>query len=180
MKEDPINEHEEVTVSLWRKNLRTIIFGTHTREGKLFDIALLWAILLSILTVMLESVPSVRQEYGHVLRIVEWSFTILFTIEYIARIVSVSNPFRYLFSFYGIVDILSILPTFLSLVIVGSHYLIVIRTLRLLRIFRIFKLTRFIGEAEVLRSALIASTHKIAVFFMTVLTIVIKIGRAHV
>lgn len=176
MKEHTDDGHEDDATSSWRKNLRTVIFSTHTTAGKNFDIALLWAILFSILTVMLESVASIKQEYGHVLRIIEWSFTILFTVEYIARIISINNPFRYIFSFYGIVDVLSILPTFVSLLIVGSHYLIVIRTLRLLRIFRIFKLVRFIGEAAVLKAALIASAHKIAVFFITIMTIVIITG----
>lgn len=160
----------------WRKKIRLILFSTHTPAGKNFDIALLWAILLSILTVMLESVPSIHQQYGHLLRIIEWIFTILFSIEYIARVISVNKPLRYIFSFYGMVDMLSILPTYLSLFIAGSHYLLIIRTLRLLRIFRILKLTRFVGEAKVLRSALRASFHKIAVFFITVISIVIITG----
>lgn len=161
----------------WRKKLRIIIFGTHTPAGKRFDVVLLWAIILSILTVMLESVPTIQQEYGDILRIVEWCFTILFTIEYVTRIISTSNPLRYILSFYGIVDLLSILPTYISLFVASSsHYLIVIRTLRLLRIFRIFKLTRFVGESQMLKSALIASVHKISVFFMMVLVIVIITG----
>lgn len=171
------NNKEILPEDDWRKKLRIIIFGTHTPGGKRFDVILLWAIILSILTVMLESVPAIQQEYGDILRIVEWCFTILFTIEYGARIISTSNPLRYIFSFYGIVDLLSILPTYISLFVASSsHYLIVIRTLRLLRIFRIFKLTRFVGEAQMLKSALIASVHKISVFFIMVLTIVIITG----
>lgn len=166
----------ELPLSPWRKKIREVIFGTDTPAGKNFDIILLWAIILSILVVMLESVPTIHDRYGHILRILEWIFTILFSIEYIARIISVRKPVNYIFSFYGIVDILSILPTYLSLVVVGSHYLLIIRTLRLLRIFRIFKLARFIGEADILKSALAASLHKIIVFFGAVMCIVMITG----
>lgn len=167
---------EEAALRPWQQKIHSVIFGTDTKAGKNFDIALLWAILFSILIIMVESVPSIQNDYGHILRIVEWAFTILFSIEYVARIASVKKPFRYIFSFYGLVDILSILPTYLSLFIAGSHYLLIIRTLRLLRIFRIFKLARFIGEANVLKSALTASLHKITVFFGAILCIVMITG----
>lgn len=167
---------EELPITPWRRKVHLVIFGTHTTAGKNFDIILLWAILLSIVVVMLESVPAVHDQYGHILRVVEWIFTVLFSIEYLARIISVKKPMRYIFSFYGLVDILSILPTYLSLIIAGSHYLLIIRTLRLLRIFRIFKLVRFVGEADILKSALAASMHKIIVFFGAVLCIVMITG----
>lgn len=167
---------EDLPLSPWRRKVHLVIFGTNTTAGKNFDVILLWAILLSVLVVLLESVPAVHDKYGKILRVVEWIFTILFTLEYIARIVSVKKPFRYIFSFYGLVDILSILPTYLSVFIAGSHYLLIIRTLRLLRIFRIFKLVRFVGEADILKSALAASVHKIVVFFGAVLCIVMITG----
>lgn len=162
--------------SAWRDRIHEVIFGTDTFAGKAFDVALLWAIILSVLAVMLESVHEVKVRYGNLLRITEWIFTILFSIEYIARIIAVRHPSRYIFSFYGIVDILAVIPTYLSLFLSGTHYLIIIRTLRLLRIFRIFKLGRYIGEAEVLKRALKASRHKITVFFGTVLSIVMITG----
>lgn len=167
---------EDLPLSPWQRKIHLVIFGTNTKSGKNFDIALLWAILLSILVVMLESVPYVHDRYWHQLRVLEWIFTILFSIEYFARIISVRKPLKYIFSFYGLVDILSILPTYLSLVIAGSHYLLIIRTLRLLRIFRIFKLVRFVGEADILKSALAASLHKIIVFFGAILCIVMITG----
>lgn len=170
------SSEEEIPLRTWQKKIHIVVFGTDTPAGKAFDVALLWAILLSIFTVMLESVSSIQKDYGHILRIIEWFFTILFSIEYIARLISVRKPFKYIFSFYGLVDIISILPTYLSLFIAGSHYLLIIRTLRLLRIFRIFKLVRFIGEADILKSALVASSHKIIVFFVSVLSMVMISG----
>lgn len=125
---------------------------------------------------MLESVSSIKQEYGNVLRIIEWIITIIFSIEYLARIFSSPLPARYVFSFWGIIDLLAVAPTYLSLFIAGSHYLMVIRGLRLLRIFRILKLARFLGEAEILAKALKASSHKIIVFLGTVLSLVIILG----
>lgn len=167
---------KEITLSPWRQKIQEVIFGTETPEGKAFDVALLWAILLSIVAIMLESVQVIRERYGEIIKVIEWFFTILFSIEYLARIISVKKPLKYIFSFYGIVDVLSFLPTYLSLFIGGSHYLLAIRTLRLLRIFRIFKLTRYVGEAEILKRALKASFHKIAVFFGAVISIVIITG----
>ena len=162
--------------ALWRRRLFIVIFGTDTNAGRRFDVALLWAIILSILTVMLESVDFIRQEYGSWLRIAEWGFTIVFTIEYIARIISIRKPMYYLTSFYGIIDFLSVIPTYLSLFVGGGQYLLVIRGLRLMRIFRILKLTRYMGEASTLGAALKASRHKIAVFLWAVFTIVLIMG----
>lgn len=162
--------------SLWRRRLFIIIFGTDTHAGRRFDIVLLWAILLSILVVMLESVDTVREQYGEILRIAEWVFTIVFTIEYLARIISIGKPWYYISSVFGVIDFLSIIPTYLSLFISGGQYLLIIRALRLLRIFRILKLTRYMGEASTLGRALKASRHKILVFMWAVMTIVIIMG----
>lgn len=162
--------------SEWRRKLFIVIFGTDTRTGRNFDIVLLWAIVLSIMVVMIESVSEIRQQYGPWLRILEWVFTILFTLEYIARVISIGKPWYYITSFYGIIDFLSVIPTYLSLFISGGQYLLIIRALRLLRIFRILKLSRYMGEGKLLSSALEASRHKITVFMWAVLTIVVIMG----
>lgn len=159
-----------------RRKIFRVIFGVDTPAGKAFDIVLLWAIVISVLLVMLESVPSIHDRWGKELVIAEWFFTILFSIEYVLRIISAPVKLRYLLSFYGIVDLLSIVPTYLSLFIVGAHGLMVIRMLRLLRIFRIFKLVRFLKAAQVLSSALRASRPKIMVFLMGVFGVVIIMG----
>jgi voltage-gated potassium channel len=159
-----------------RDRIREIIFEAETPAGKAFDVALLVAIVVSILVVCLESVASVAARYGPFLRVMEWGITILFTVEYILRLYSVRKPWRYALSFYGIVDLLSILPTYLSIFVAGSQSLVVIRALRLLRVFRILKLAHFVGEARLLRAALHASTRKIIVFLGTVLTIVVIVG----
>jgi voltage-gated potassium channel len=161
-----------------KKLIHEIIFGTDTRAGKLFDIILTIAIILSILVVMLDSVIPIHEEYGFDLYIAEWFFTILFTIEYILRIVSSNNKIKYVLSFYGIIDLLAILPTYLSLILAGYQYLIIIRVLRLLRIFRILKLYRFIGASRHLIESLKASRHKIAVFLSAVMAIVVVMGAA--
>ncbi|MFA0961700.1 ion transporter [Roseivirga sp. BDSF3-8] len=160
----------------WRKHLHEVIFEADTPAGKGFDIALLIAILLSILIVVLESVNELRADYLGLMRTLEWTFTILFTIEYILRIISAGKPWRYIFSFYGLVDFFSILPTYLSLILTGSQYLLVVRGLRLLRIFRILKLSRYLGEAEVLKKALYASAAKITVFLGAVFALTLIIG----
>ncbi len=160
----------------WQFRMHEIIYEADTPAGKTFDITLMIAILLSIAVVMLESVDSINKEYGHIIRQVEWVFTIIFSIEYICRIISIGKPLRYITSFYGLIDLFSILPTYLSLFIAGSQSLLVIRTLRLLRVFRIFKLARFIGESRVLGEALFASRHKITVFLGSVFAMVIILG----
>ena len=160
----------------WQKRLHEIIFEADTPEGKFFDIVLLVLILMSVAVVMLESVTSFRTSHGTLLKTSEWILTILFTIEYILRIVSVMKPRRYIFSFMGIIDLLSILPTYLSIIIAGPQYLVIIRTMRLIRVFRVLKLTRFIGEAEILTQALRNSWYKITVFLVFVLSIAMIMG----
>ena len=160
----------------WRTWLYEVIFEADTATGKTFDVILLWSILLSVVAVMLESVEVIRNNYGPLLYAVEWGFTVLFTIEYAVRIICVRRPWLYIRSFYGIVDLLSILPTYISLFVGGSHAMIVIRALRLLRVFRVFKLARYVGEASVLMDALRASRAKITVFLLTVLSIVLIVG----
>lgn len=167
---------EQAAGNRFRARLETVIFEADTPLGRLFDIVLLWTIVLSILLVMIESVPSVRVQYGTNLRNLEWVFTGLFTLEYLARLYSAKQPLRYAFSFYGVVDLLAIVPGYLSLLVAGSQYLLAIRALRLLRIFRILKLSRYLGEASVLSDALRASRFKITVFLLTVLTLVVIIG----
>ncbi len=153
-----------------------IIFGTDTRAGKLFDIVLLWLILLSVIAVMLESVAFINIQYGLLLRSIEWVVTVAFTLEYMARIAVVQKPRAYIFSFFGIIDFLSIIPTYLSMIVVGSQSLAVLRAIRLLRVFRILKLAQFVSESLVLAQALKKSRHKILVFFMSVLIIVFVMG----
>ena len=160
----------------WRERLHEIIFEAETPAGKAFDLALLVLIVASIVTVLLESVASIRGQYGPILRALEWGFTILFTAEYVLRLLCVRRPLRYARSFFGIVDLLAIVPTYLSVFFAGAQSLIVIRALRLLRIFRVLKLVHFVGEARMLRDALHASLRKITVFLGTVLTIVLIVG----
>jgi len=174
MKENQIGSTEQNRD--FRNKIYEIIFEADTPAGKWFDIFLLWAILISVLVVFLESISELRSSYGDIFYYLEWFFTILFSIEYILRIISTKKPFGYIFSFYGIIDVLAILPTYLSLVIAGSQYLLVIRILRLLRVFRILKLTHMIRQATILKRALIASRGKIAVFLFAVLTLIVIIG----
>ncbi|UCE85974.1 MAG: ion transporter, partial [Deltaproteobacteria bacterium] len=162
----------------WREALRRIIFEAETPEGKAFDVALLWVILASIVAVMLESVASVRSVYGPALRAAEWGFTVLFSIEYGLRLACATRAGAYARSFFGIVDLLAILPTYLSLLLPGSQSLIVIRGIRLLRIFRVLKLGRFLGEMSLLTAALRNSRHKIVVFLGTVLILLLILGSA--
>ena len=160
----------------WRHELHTIIYEADTPAGKLFDVVLLVAILASIAAVLLESVVSIRTEYGEQLLIAEWIFTALFTIEYALRLMTVRHPTRYARSFFGIVDLLSILPTYISLFFPGSHALVVIRGLRLLRAFRVLKMARYVGESHILFIALRHSRPKITVFLTGVLSIVVIVG----
>src|SRR6056297_261762 len=171
MKEEKKSNHQS-----WKGLLHDIIFEADTPAGKYFDVGLLVAIILSVFVVMLESVTEIQTEYGWFLYIIEWVFTVIFTLEYIARIVIIKKPWNYITSFYGIIDLLSILPTYLSLLLVGTQSLIVVRSIRLLRVFRILKMSRFIGEASLLQRALQASREKIIVFLFTVFTSVIILG----
>ena len=156
--------------------LRHVIFGVGTPAGKAFDVGLLWAILLSVLVVVLESVPAIQAAYGGILRIAEWGFTILFTIEYALRLWTAARRRAYMISFFGLVDLLAILPTYLSAIIAGSQSLAVVRGLRLIRVFRVLKLVRHLKEARALTRALKASRPKIVVFLTGVLSIAVIFG----
>jgi voltage-gated potassium channel len=162
----------------WRERLRIIIFEADTPAGKLFDVALLVAILVSVVAVMLDSFAPIRAEYGRSLDVAEWVFTVLFTLEYVLRLACVPIPWGYARSFFGVVDLLAVLPTYLSLLLPGAEHLLVIRGLRLLRIFRVFKLGRFLGEASILRKALADSRHKVTVFLGTIAILVTILGTA--
>ncbi|MGD9486436.1 MAG: ion transporter [Calditrichaceae bacterium] len=160
----------------WQAKLHTVIFEADTRPGKYFDIGLIVTILVSVLAVMLDSVQSITLLYGNWLYAAEWFFTIAFTIEYILRLSCVGRPIKYAVSFFGVIDLLAILPTYVSVIVPGSQFLLVIRILRVLRIFRVFKLVKYISEAKLLRQALRASQRKITVFLFTVLTSVVVMG----
>ncbi len=160
----------------WRHRLHEVIFEADTFGGKAFDLTLIVCIALSIIVVMLDSIQALHEQYGSLLYIAEWVFTLLFTIEYVLRLLCVGRPLRYAFSFYGIVDFFSIIPTYLSIFIPGTQYLLVIRSLRVLRIFRIFKLAQYIDEARQLTRALHSSRRKIMIFYFTVIHIVVIVG----
>lgn len=173
---DPARSDGERDPAGWRRRVHAVIFEADTPAGKAFDVALLVAILASIVLVSLESVGSIRARHGPLLRALEMSLTVAFTIEYVLRLVCVDRPLRYARSFYGVVDVLAILPTWLQLVLPGTASLVVIRALRLLRVFRVFKLGHFVKEAEILRQALRASVRKILVFLGSVVTLVFILG----
>jgi voltage-gated potassium channel len=160
----------------FRKKLYDIIFEDDTRAGKNFDVALLIVIVISVLLVLLESVPAIRKDYHENLVLLEWIITVIFTIEYIVRIIIVRKPWKYITSFYGIIDFLSVIPTYLGLLIVGYQSLLVIRVLRLLRVFRIFKLTRYSTAGSTLARAIWASREKISVFLFSVMLLVTVVG----
>ena len=159
-----------------RHRLFQIIFETDTRAGKRFDVALIVIILISVLAVVLESVASLRGQFGRELRYLEWALTVLFTIEYLLRLLCVKRPASYALSFFGLVDLLAVLPTYLGLFFGGTHSLVVIRALRLLRVFRVLRLSEFVSEARSLVTALRSSGRKITIFVGTVLTIQVIIG----
>ena len=164
------------TASGWQATAYRVIFESDTRAGRAFDIGLLVAIVLSVLTVMLDSVEEIRLVWGSLLRSLEWFFTVLFFFEYLLRLAVVRRPLAYAFSLLGIIDFLSLVPTLAALLIASSRYLLAIRTLRLLRVFRIFKLGRFVGEGEFIVKALKASRFKILVFLTAVLMLAIAVG----
>ena len=159
-----------------RQRLHEIIFEADTWEGKLFDVFLIGCILLSVIVVALESLARVRAQFGGLLHWVEWGVTLLFTVEYGLRIYSVRKPFHYITSFFGLVDLLAILPTYLSLIFPGTHFLAVVRVLRVLRIFRVLKLVQYLSEARYLVRALKQSRRKIIVFLFAVMTLVVIFG----
>jgi len=160
----------------WKARLHEIIYEAETPAGKAFDVVLIALILLSVAVVMIESVRGVGTRVGPLLRTLEWIFTVAFTVEYVLRAICVRRPASYMRSFFGIVDALAVLPTYVSLVLPGSQSLAVVRFLRLLRIFRVFKLAEYLHEAQMLREALVASRRKISVFFVSVVTLVVVIG----
>jgi voltage-gated potassium channel len=155
-----------------RERLWRIIFLSDTPLAKGFDVVLLWTIAGSVLVVMLESVESIQQQHAALLYVLEWGFTLLFTLEYVLRLWVVRSKRRYVFSFFGIVDLLSIIPTYLEIFLTGSGHLIIIRILRLLRMFRVLKMAHHLGEANLLINALQASRSKVAVFIFSLLAIV--------
>lgn len=165
-----------MTSAQLREKWFRIIFGTDTPAGKWFDIFLIYTILLSVVAVMLDSVASVNERFGLELYILEWMFTLLFTVEYGIRIWVSPRPLRYIFSFYGLVDLLSIIPTYAALIFPGANYLLIIRLLRVLRVFRVLKLVRYSQEASLLMRAMYSSRRKISVFFMSVLIICTVFG----
>ncbi len=154
-----------------RDRLGLIVFGTDTPAGKLFDVVLLYAILLSVAAVVLDSVEALHLRYGQWFFYLEWMFTLLFTIEYFLRIYIADRPLRYMFSFFGVIDLISIVPSYLALVITGANYLLIIRMIRVLRVFRVFKLVRYLAEANILLRALYLARRKILVFFFTVIVL---------
>lgn len=160
----------------WRARWYDVIFESDTRAGKTFDVVLLVAILGSLLAIMLESVPTLLRGHRQFFRYLEWIFTVIFTVEYVVRLIVVRRKARYALSFYGLIDLISILPTYLAIVFVGAQYFLVIRSFRLLRVFRVLKMVRFLGEARVLTSALRASRIKITVFLVAVVCIVFIMG----
>jgi voltage-gated potassium channel len=167
---------EDRALSGWKARVQEVIYESDTPAGKAFDVALIATIMLSILVVMLESVADFRDEHGAALRIAEWVFTGLFTVEYALRLLCVARPARYAGSFFGIVDLLAIAPTYLSVLFPGAQYLIVIRALRILRVFRVLKLAHYVAEVEVLMRAMRSSARKIFIFMYAMLTLVVILG----
>jgi voltage-gated potassium channel len=160
----------------WKTKLHKIIYEADTPAGRRFDIALIIVILFSIVLVMLESIESINAKYHNFLNIAEWTITILFTLEYITRILIIKKPAKYIFSFYGIIDLLATIPKYVSLIFVGTQALVALRALRLLRVFRILKLARYLGASNTLISALKASRTKIAVFLLSIFILTIILG----
>ena len=163
-------------IPAWRTRLQQIIYESNTFAGKAFDIALLILILGSILVVTFDSIDSFHKRYGHIFFKLEWFFTIIFTIEYILRLIAINRPVRYMLSFLGIIDLLAIIPSYLSIVFSGAQSLLVLRALRLLRVFRIFKLTHFLTEMEFLKASIATSMKKISIFMLVVFALVIILG----
>lgn len=171
-KENPIKFHQPT----FKSQLNRIIFGTDTPAGRNFDLVLIYLILLSVLALILDSVTEINQQYGTLLHYLEWAFTALFTVEYLLRIYCAHKPWTYIRSFYGIVDLISILPSYLAFLIPGANYLLIIRFLRVLRIFRVLKLLRYLSEANILMRSLLQSRRKIFIFFSVVLGLATVFG----
>ena len=160
----------------FRRRIYIVIFGTETKAGRYYDLGLLYLIIASIIIVMLESVKEIKLEYGDILATLEWFFTVLFTIEYFTRIFVLHRPAAYIFSFFGIIDLMAILPTYITLIYTGGQALVVIRAIRLLRIFRILHLPQFMSEARVLGEALKSSLYKITIFLVVIISTVLIVG----
>jgi voltage-gated potassium channel len=160
----------------FKEKLYEIIFEADTRPGKIFDVVLLAVIVVSVILVMLESVPGIRKDHHETLVLLEWIITGIFTLEYITRIIVVKKPWKYIFSFYGLIDFLAVIPSYLGLVVITYQSLMVIRVLRLLRVFRILKLTRYTAAGRTLAKAIWNSREKISVFIFFVVILVIIIG----
>lgn len=164
------------TLSPWRESLNTVIFGSETPMGKAFDVVLSISIVLSVIVIMLDSVEAIQNRYAQALYIIEWLFTLLFTLEYGLRLISVRRPWLYFRSFFGLVDLISILPSYLILLFPGTQAMLAIRILRLLRVFRILKLSAYMDEADIMMAALHKSSRKIMVFLYAVFMLVIVFG----
>lgn len=169
-------DFEPATTSGWRFECHRVIFHHGRRDERLFDLILIVLILLSVLVAMLDSVADYDRDWGELLRAAEWGATILFTIEYLIRLMVVRRPWRYAVSFYGVIDLLAVLPSYISLFFVGAQHLIVIRVLRILRVFRILKLSQYVGEASALLVALNQSRRKVLVFVMSVISMATVFG----
>jgi voltage-gated potassium channel len=163
-------------LSPWRESLNTVIFGSETPMGRAFDISLSISIVLSVIVIMLDSVEAIQSRYGQAIYIIEWLFTLLFSLEYGLRLISVRRPWLYFKSFFGLVDLVSILPSYLILLFPGAQSMLVIRILRLLRVFRILKLSAYMNEAHIMMTALSKSSRKIMVFLYSVFMLVIVLG----
>jgi len=159
-----------------RQNVYQVIYQTNTRAGRAFDICLIIAILTSVLIIVLDSVAGITEQYGELLFTAEWFFTVFFTLEYLLRIACINRPVKYIFSFYGIIDLLAIIPAYISFFIPGFHSFLIIRILRVLRIFRILKLVQFINQSNLLTNALFASRFKITIFLFTISTLLVVFG----
>lgn len=171
-KHGTLGNDTEPALGPFRERLWRIIFRSDTPAGRAFDVALLWIIAASVVVVMMESVETLRSDYLRWMRVAEWGFTVVFTLEYLVRLWVVRNPWRYARSFFGVVDLLAFLPAYLELLLTDTHYLMILRVLRLMRMFRVLKMAHHIGEAGVLLNALKASRAKISVFLFTVLAFV--------
>lgn len=162
--------------SAWRNRLHEIVFEADTFAGKAFDITIICSIVLSVAAVMLDSIASFHEAYGPVFYSIEWFFTIVFTVEYVLRLASVGRPIKYAKSFFGVIDLVAIIPTYLSVILPGSEYFLAVRIIRVLRIFRVLKFAHYIAEANLITSALWETRRKITVFIAAVLTLVVVLG----
>lgn len=160
----------------WRRRCYDVVFGHHSPAGRNFDILLIIAIVASVLIAIIDSVASMHEAHSRAFLHIEWTFTVLFTLEYLLRLMIVRKPLRYAGSFFGVIDLLAVLPTYLSLLVPGAQYLLVIRVLRIVRVFRILKLIRYVDESAILLGALARSRRKIFVFLLSILTIVVIFG----